>query len=124
MLTVLDATETPSAEDGALGLEALNDLMALLASDSIDLGYPEQTSLTDDFPLDDATAAQIKPLLAMKMHAYYPSAQMPPSLPGQAQMASAQLRRAAVLENIEESDLRHVPLGEHNGARHSILTDS
>jgi hypothetical protein len=123
MLAVLDATETPSAEDGALGLEQLNDLMALLAADNIDLGFPAQDSLADDFPLDDTVAAQVKPLLAAKLHAFYPSASPPPSLSGQAALAVSQLRRAAVLENIEEADLRHVPLGEWNRGGSDIIND-
>jgi hypothetical protein len=122
MLTVLDADENASPEDGALGLEQLNDLFAMMIPDGIDLGYSTQDSLGDDFPLDDTTAAQIKPLLAIKLHAFYPHVQVPQSVISQATTATMQIKRASVLANMEEADLRHVPLGESNGYRANILT--
>lgn len=122
MLTVLDADENASPEDGALGLEQMNDLFALMIPDGIDLGYPPQDNLADDFPLDDTIAAQIKPLLALKLHAYYPHVQVPQSVISQATTATMQLKRAAVLENMEEADVTHIPLGEANRARGNILT--
>lgn len=123
MLTVLDADESASAEDGALGLEQLNDLFALLSPDGIDLGYPPQDDLSEDFPLDDTTAAQIKPMLAVKLQAFYPQLQVSQAVAGQAALAMKQLRLRAVLDNIEEADLKNIPLGESNRVKASILTD-
>lgn len=123
MLSVLDANGTASAEDGALGLEQLNDFMALLTGDGIDLGFPPQDDLLDDFPLDDLTAAQVKPLLALHLHAFFPSSVVPDFLPIRAETAMNQLRRASVIANIEEADLRHMPLGENNRVRSDIIND-
>lgn len=120
MLGVLDADETASAEDGALGLEQLNDLFAMLLADNIDLGYTSQNNLADDFPLDDSLAAQVKPILAMKLNGFYPAA-VSQSVAGQAAGAMAQLRRNAVLENMVESSLTHIPLGR--GGSYDIFTD-
>lgn len=122
MLTVLDADQNAGPEDGALGLEQMNDLFALLLPDGIDLGFPPQDNLADDFPLDDTTAAQIKPLLALKLHAFYPHIQVPQSVLAQASSAMAQLKRTAVLENMEEASMTNIPLGEANRGRSNILT--
>lgn len=123
MLTVLDSTETPSAEDGAQGLSEMNSVFALLESDGIDLGYPPQDSLSDEFPMDGNVEAQIKPLLAVHLHAFYPSVQLPPSVPIQADRAMNQIRLAAVLQNMEEADLSNLPRGSANRGGASILTD-
>lgn len=122
MLTVLDSDENASAEDGALGLEQMNDLFALMIPDGIDLGFPPQDNLADDFPLDDTVAAQIKPLLAIKLHAFYPHVQVPQSVISQATTAMPQLKRAAVLANMEEASMTHIPLGEAYRGRSNILT--
>ncbi len=122
MLTVLDADQEPSAEDGQLGLDQLNDLFAIMVPDGIDLGYPPQESLSDDFPLDDTTAAQIKPLLAVKLHAFYPSAVLSPGVAALASTAMAQITRTAVLYNMEEADMSNIPLGEGTRSGVSILS--
>lgn len=122
MLTVLDASEMPSAEDGQQGLAQLNDMFALLAGDGTDLGWPPQDSLADEFPMDSTVEAQAKALLAMHLHAFYPSVNLPQIVPMQAARAMNQIRRASVLLNMEESDLRHIPLGEAASARGNILT--
>jgi hypothetical protein len=123
MLGVLDANETANSEDGAVGLEQLNDFFSLLLADSIDLGFTTQDDLADTFPLDDTTAAQIKPLLAIHLHTFFPSSVVPNTLPLRADAAMSQLRRTAVLANMEEADLRHIPLGEGNRARSDIIND-
>jgi hypothetical protein len=110
MLGVLDADETAATEDATLGLEELNDLMASLAADEIDLGFPPQESLADEFPLDEQAAAQIKPLLAIHLHAHYPSSQPSQALLGRAEGSRRQLLRAAVTQNMQEA-VTALPLG-------------
>jgi hypothetical protein len=112
MLGVIDANETASIEDASLGLRQMNDAFALLAADGIDLGYPPQDNLSDEFPLDGTIEAQVKPILAMSLLIHYPSARPFDTLPQVADGAMSQLRRAAVLANMEESSLTHMPLGE------------
>lgn len=124
MLTVIDSTETPSAEDAQQGLAQLNDLFALLAADGADLGWPTQDDLSDDFPMDSVVEAQIKPILAMHLYSFYPSANVPDSVPVLAARATSQIKRASVLANMEESSLRHTPLGEVGGGLYNISTDS
>lgn len=103
MLGVVGATQSPSADDAAIGLSEMNDLFAELESDGIDLGYPPQDSLSDQFPLDRNAEAATKALLAMRLVTYFPSQDIPPSLPIQAQDAKDRLFRDSVLENMEES---------------------
>jgi hypothetical protein len=121
---VLDADETASPEDANLALREMNRMVALWVGDGIDLGFPPQDSLADDFPLDATAEAQIVPLLAQRLLKHFPAATPSPSLIADAMSAFQQLQRAAVLANMEESDLRNIPLGEGYGNRSSILTDS
>jgi hypothetical protein len=112
MLGVLDADQSASAEDAALGLEQLNDMMLDMAGEGVDLGFPPQDSISDDFPLDDTEAAAVKPLLAMQLFTYYPSARLPPTLPAKAETNKLRLLRDAVLSNMEEADMSNLPGGE------------
>lgn len=122
-ITVLDANETASPEDAALGLRELNRLTALLAGDGIDLGFPPQDSLADDFPLDSTAEAQLIPLLAQRLLKHFPQATPSPSLISDAFTAKQQLERSAALANMQEADMRHLPLGEGYRRSNSILTD-
>lgn len=122
MLQVLDSTETASNEDAQQGLQQMNDMFALLAGDGADLGWPPQDNLSDDFPMDATVEAQTKPLLALHLHAFYPSVNLPEIVPIQARRALSQIQRTIVLQNLEEADLRNIPLGEANFGRENILT--
>lgn len=123
MLTVLDANQTVNSEDAALGLDELNDLMAdMLADQGIDLGYLPQDDVSNEFPCSDEDAAAVKPLLAMRLHSFYPSHQLPDSLPVRAGRAMSRLTRDAVLFNMEESLLDHLPHG-NGGYGYDISTD-
>jgi hypothetical protein len=121
MLGVLDADQSASAEDAALGLEQLNDMMLDLAGEGVDLGFPPQDNVSDDFPLDDTEAAAVKPLLAMQLFTYYPSARLPPTLPATAEANKLRLLRDAVLSNMEEADMSNLPGGEGKYYRGDII---
>jgi hypothetical protein len=123
MLDVLDADESASYEDSSLALQTLNDTMLDLASEGVDLGYPPQDDVSDDFPLGDSEAAAIKPIFAMRLMIHYPSRQPPPMLPLLAERNERRLTRDAVLASMEEADMSNIPRGEGNGYRSSILTD-
>jgi hypothetical protein len=123
MLNVLDSNEIASSEDAVLGLDELNDLMADLLSDHhVDLGYVRQSSVNAEFPCDDAEAAAIKPLLAMRLYSHFPSVKLPPTLPARAERAQTRLVRDAVLENMEEASLSNLPAGEGRRGRYNIYT--
>jgi hypothetical protein len=120
-INVLDADETASQEDAQLALRELNRMMALMSGDGIDLGFPPQDSLADDFPLDATAEAQVVPLLAQRLLKHFPSATVGPSLLSDAEMARSQLMRAAVLANMEEADMSNLPGGEGKCYRGDIL---
>jgi hypothetical protein len=121
MLNVIDANETPATEDAELALTELNALMASLAADGIDLGFPPQDNLSDEFPLDEQTESQVKPLLAVMLLPYYPLSNQTPVLGGRAEQARAQLLRASIIANMEEA-VAAVPLGSGRGSDYDIST--
>jgi len=122
-LTVLDANETASVEDAMLGLRVMNRMFAMLVVDGIDLGYPPQDSLSDDFPLDETAQAQIHYLLAAALSPSYPASRPDPTVFALAASARAQLLRTAVLANREMSSVTHAPLGERSAWVYDISTD-
>jgi hypothetical protein len=121
MLSVLDSNETASSEDAILGLAELNATMSYLASKTIDLGYPPQDDVSDDFPLSDSEAEQIKPIFAMRLSIYYPSRQPPQWLPVLASSNESQLLLNTVLSNIEEASLSNLPRGNGQCWRGDII---
>ena len=120
-INVLDADETASPEDASLALREMNRMMALLAGDGVDLGFPPQDSLADDFPLDATAEAQVVPLLSLRLLKHFPSGRPSPSLLSDAEAAKSQLMRAAVLANMEEADMSNLPGGEGKCYRGDIL---
>ncbi len=122
MLGVLDA-DSPTAppEDAALGLTELNDTMTDLLADGIDLGYPPQESVNDEFPLNEADTASIKPIFALRLRVYYPNAQPTIDLPARAQTCMQRLLRDAVLSNMQEASMTNIPLGSAGRCGYDIL---
>lgn len=109
MLGVIRADETPANEDAELALTELNDLMADLAAEGIDAGFPPQDSLSDDFPLDDATEAAVKPQLAVRLFTHFPSAKFPQTLPARSEAAFKRMLRDSVLASMVETSVSHLP---------------
>jgi hypothetical protein len=107
MLGVIDGHSAATAEDAALGLTELNDLMEDLSGEGIDLGYPPQDNLSEDFP----------------MLVHFPSQQVPDALPIRAANSMKRLQRRAVLGTMEEASLTNMPLGETSPGVYNILTD-
>lgn len=121
MLSVLDADQTAEIADAVLGLSVMNDMLAEFASAGVDLGFPPQDNVSDEFPLGDAEAAAIKPILAMHLSIYYPSRQPSPALALLAARNESRLTRDAVLANMEEASMTNIPLGESNRCRGDII---
>lgn len=121
MLGVLDANETAQIEDANLGLTEMNDLFASLQAENIDLGYPPQDGLEDDFPLDAVAEAQAKILLAAALFTHYPSSRGVDQVRVDGAMSA--LRRVSVLEAMEESGLTHLPMGERHYSHYDIDID-
>jgi hypothetical protein len=120
-LGVITPFQNPAAEHAALALRKLNQLMDLLARDTIDLGYFAQTDVNDECPMEDSDCNAVMPLLAMSLHTNFPAAEVPPTLPGMAENNRAQLLREAVKDNAEVASLTNIPLGSARSG-YNILT--
>jgi hypothetical protein len=121
LLGVIDPEQTLQPVDAQLGLEELNNLMTDMVGEGIDLGFPPQDSLNDEFPLDDVVYGQVKPILAIYLKTSYPSAAVTPELSGRASSAKERLRLAAVLSTIQEADMRNLPRGSANTCGHNDI---
>ena len=85
-ITLLGANADLEADDGQTGIEYLNDLMAELDVQEIDLGYTIVESLADDITLPAGAIGPIKSLLALKLWDEYAEGETPqPTLIAQAQ---------------------------------------
>lgn len=67
-LKVLDALNSASAEDAALALEKLNDMMHAWALKGVDINHYD-LQLTSPFSLDDKHVRGVKALLAVELAA-------------------------------------------------------
>jgi hypothetical protein len=63
---IIDSTRAPSAEQGSNALRNLNQLMASLEEDGIDLGYAPTTAITDEILIPLGMQRTIQALLAVK----------------------------------------------------------
>src|SRR5689334_2002774 len=68
---VLGVTDTPDAEQGADGVRKLNELMASLTADGIDLGYAQSGSTADTIVLPLEHVSTVKALLSLRMAPIY-----------------------------------------------------
>jgi hypothetical protein len=71
MLGVLQETESASAEQSSDGLRILNDMMANLLADDVDVGYAPQSDPTIDNGINTEDRQAIKYLLAVHMAPHY-----------------------------------------------------
>lgn len=60
IVNIIDETQQLSPEQGAMALVALNDMMADMAEDGIELGWYPQVDLANTAPIDDGDARPIK----------------------------------------------------------------
>lgn len=108
---VISEIETPSAEQGAAGVRKLNELMASLAEDGIDLGFAPISATTDTVVIPDGHMSAIKALLAVKCAPMYAGSEVPPLMTAFADAGyNRLLKQALILENTAVS-LSHVSHG-------------
>jgi hypothetical protein len=101
---VISENESPSAEQGAVALETLNDAMAELAANGTDLGWWPQTSLAAVAPLEESDVRAVKLLLCSELAAHY-GVQLDPILAGHIDAAFAQLTKRYWLYTESASEL-------------------
>jgi P22 tail accessory factor len=118
---VIDATQSPSAEQGAAALRTLNKLMASLAEDGIDLGYAPTTTIADDITLPLGYVATIEALLAIK-EASDRGIDIPVVVAGIADRGYQRLLGRAISAQIERAQSDTLPLGQNQRSGFNILT--
>lgn len=64
---IVNEQETPSAEQGAKGLESLNDLLLFMESDGLILGSLQLDAQDDELTVADAVASAMKDILAVML---------------------------------------------------------
>jgi hypothetical protein len=70
-LTMIDEVGAPSAEQTAVGLEVLNDMMLNMEMDGLHFGWYPQSSATNIAPLQDTDVRNIKVMLAKELATHY-----------------------------------------------------
>jgi hypothetical protein len=68
---VIDEGSSPSSEQGVVGLNVLNDMMANMSADGIQLGWYPQTVMAAVSPLQAQDVGPIKYLLCAALAAHY-----------------------------------------------------
>lgn len=111
LLGVLNEVQSASAEQGAHGLEALNQVMAEWEADGIDVQYYEQNSLTDNIPVPTNARAAVKYFLAFALAPEYGRAVTPEMRETGAKFYNS-LVKNAVLDSMRETDISDLPKGE------------
>lgn len=108
ILGVIGESETPSAEQGADAVSALNDMMMFYLELGFDCGFNPQSSTADSFTPPQGEREAIKYLLASRLTNQYPSNPMPQTAMLIASEADQRWRRKAILgqmQSIEPSIL-------------------
>ena len=115
MAGIIAESDTPSAEQGAMAVTRLNDLIAELESDGIDLGWNPKSSTTDTASFPEGYVGGIKAMLAVLLFVQYMGPAVPPVLAATADSAyERMLRQATILQNTEVS-MRGMSLGASSG---------
>lgn len=122
MANIVGETETPSAEQASKAITRLNDLMASLAEDGIDLGYNPKSSTTDALELPLGMIGGLKAMLCVDLCGDI-ALDVPPVVAGKAEATYERLLRQAVLAQNTPIRLRHIDPGAANFRVYNIVTD-
>lgn len=119
---VIAETEPASAEQGATGIERLNQLMLSLAVETIQLGYYAQlvADLTNACPIPAWAERGVRSLLARDLLLVYPSDTPLPILFDDDLNGVAILRRVGVQQQLRPLDYKLLGAGMGN---YDITTD-
>ena len=125
IIGVVGESQTVSAEQGQTGLDTLNELMASLSTEDIDIGYFKQESTTDDCPIPEWAERGIVSKLAQELLAVYPSAQVIPKIMDDDTNGFAVIRRMCMNRKLVDQDTRYLGLGAGNyrWRRFDIIND-
>ncbi len=120
--TIVGQTATPSAEQGADALTKLNDVMASLRGDGIDLGYNPKATTAESIQIPLEHVLSVKCMLVVAVCNGYGIE--PPIV--DAGIASSGYRRMltqALYAGARETRTDNAPRGDSQGYGSRILTD-
>jgi hypothetical protein len=106
ILNVINENEAPSSDLAAVGLEAMNDMLADWNADGIELGYFPQTVLAGISPLEDQDLRGVKYNLAVEIAGHI-AAPVSEATAFVAEQGYSRLSKGTTEEIV--SDLDHLP---------------
>lgn len=121
LISVINESESPSAEQGAHGMRVMNQMLEQWEEDGIKLQYFEQTDLTADFPCPAYTLVGVTGHLAIRLAPSY-GATVSVELGDQADKGFQTILRKAINAKMRPADMSHLPQGEGKSSRYNILT--
>lgn len=107
-LNVINEIETPSAEQGAKCLEALNDMMEQWEEDGIRLQYFKQSATSDTFPCAAYTQVGVRAALAIRVAGDF-GATVTTELAAEFDVGFSTILRKAVDHDLGEASMAHLP---------------
>lgn len=110
-LCVISEIQTPSAEQASHALAELNDLMAELEEDGLKMGWFEQTTTSDPFPVPAPFKSGIAASLAARLAPNY-GATVSIELAAKLDNGMSVIKRALI--KAPEVDLLNRPVGSGN----------
>jgi hypothetical protein len=117
---ILSEIDTASAEQGAIGVTRLNDLMASLAEDGIDLGYAPLTDSTDDVLLPLGHVGAVKYMLGLLLCVDY-GVDPQPMCVDRASSGYERLLRQAIHAQMQPT-IPRLPTGDSQGSGVNFYT--
>lgn len=113
-LNVVGETQAASPEQGAIGLEKLNQLMTSLAAEDIQLGYFPQTvtALTNACPIPAWAERGVRSWLSLALVSTYPTGTVSPLLADDERNGVAIIRRICTLQKLRPLDYSLLGAGQ------------
>jgi hypothetical protein len=118
---VIGESETPTAEQGQTGVTKLNELMASLAEDGIDLGWAPVSLTTDTVVLPAGHISALKAMLSVSQASVY-GADPSPMVAGRANNGYIRLLGQAFSLAVERAQSNTLPAGNSQRSGERILT--
>lgn len=110
LIGVLDETETPSPEQANTGLRFLTEMLDDWESRGIDVGFASGVSLSDTVSIEDSALRAVKQGLAIELCPEF-EREPTPRLLDLASASYARLLRDAMLDQLPEAKMDHLPGG-------------
>lgn len=119
---VISEADSPSAEEGQDAVTKLNNLMASLAEDGIDLGYNPKSTTADTIAIPDGHIGSIKAMLGMALADGY-GVQPPVIMAAMADAGYKRLLRQALHAQMWQK-VSDAPRGDRQRTAYNIVTDT